>query len=329
MLCCLSLSARPRVLLLDLGGLFYKYSSLSYASELGLGELVEYRLLDRKNFQELEQVIFKVLNEVPQEDIVSLADEFKHSLLYKALLQKGEGEVPRIITTKTSSGRELPHIISAFQAGHLSSQVAFQLALKSYNDYKKSERFTSEQEARLVERALRIIFTPSKSVAMNEELPQGTRLLKELAESVSDGEHKPILVAFSNVDKESALLFEQRFKTSIFDHFAYSYYSGDLGTVKPNKEAFKLVIDSLNEKNEFQEKPLDLDDIVFMDDQIENIEAAHQVGIKHAILYKNAYQARKELAAFQVPLLTDKTLGSMSLVGAFALCVLAAYFYFV
>lgn len=321
----------PRVLLLDLGGLFYKFSAFSYARELGLGNIVSYGLFDRKNPKGLEQLIFGVLNAVPQQDILDNANEFKNSALYRKLQQQGgEIRVPIITSTRTSSGRELPYLLSAFQAGHISSETALRLAMKSFHERKDQGGFVSDREARIVEHAIRLICTPHDNAAMNKELTDGIVLLKELAEQVDqEGRKKYILVALSNVDKESTRILEERFKDHIYDRFAYRFYSGDLGTVKPNDEAFTLVMDALQQKDEFKDVPLSLHEIIFMDDQIENITAAHRVGIEHAILYKNAQQAREELVRRGVLQPREKnqhsTLGKTLAVGAAIAGIWLAY----
>ena len=91
-----------------------------YARELGLGNIISYVVCDFKNPKGLEGVVFGALCAVPQAEIIAHSDEFKNSLLYKKLSQTSkEVAVPILTPTRTSSGKELPYIISAYQAGHL------------------------------------------------------------------------------------------------------------------------------------------------------------------------------------------------------------------
>ncbi len=285
-----SLVAQPKVILLDLGGLFYRFSGMAYARELGLGNILSYAIRDFRNPKGLEGVVFGVLSSVPQEEIVARSDEFGNSLLYKKLNQSsGQVAVPILIPTRTMSGKVLPYIISAYQAGHISPATALELAFKILKELKENGYFVSDREAHLTEHAIRLIFTPAVNAAMNKELSDGIKLLNELAGQKDEkGDKKFILVALSNVDKQSARILEERLRAHVYDHFNYLFYSGDLGTIKPNDEAFTLPFEELNKLDRFKDNPVKLEDVVFMDDQPENVVAAKRVDINQSILYKIA-----------------------------------------
>ena len=70
--------------------------------------------------------------------------------------------------------------------------------------------------------------------------------------------------------------FFERLRSNVYDHFQYLFYSGDLGTIKPNDEAFILPFEELNKLEQFKDYPIELEDIVFLDDQAENIIAAKE-----------------------------------------------------
>ncbi len=330
-----SLDAQPKVILLDLGGLFYKFSALSYARKLGLGNILYYVMRDFKNPKGLESVVFGALSAVPQEEIRAHSEEFKNSLLYKKMSESSqEVAVPLLTTTRTSSGRELPYIITAYQAGHLSPEAALELVFKTFDDLKGKGYFASDREADLTAHAIRLIFTPDSNAAMNNELADGIKLLKELAaEQDEKGDRKFVLVALSNVDKQSARILEERLRASVYGHFQYLFYSGDLGTIKPNDEAFILPFEELNKREEFRDNQIKLEDIIFLDDQPENVHAAKKVGIHQAILYKNGPQAREELVklgvlAPKVAEPSDVTLTKVAVAGAVVVgAALLAYQY--
>ncbi len=305
----IGLCAEPRVLLLDLGGLFYKFSAFSYTQELGLGNIISYAIRDFKNPKGLEKIIFGMLQAIPEDEIRQHSDDFDQTVWYKKLRAQQSAEkieAPHITPTRTTSGKELPYLISAYQAGHISDKAAMALAYKKLEEFKaqgygQGHFLASDREAYLVAEAIRLIFTPEVNAAMNSELRDGVKLLQELAsQNHEDGTKKFVLAALSNADKRAAHVLEVRFKKSIFSKFQHLFYSGDLGTIKPNDEAYTLVFEALNELPEFREQPLTLDDIVFMDDQPENVLAAKRVGIQNAILYKNAEQAREELVKLGV-----------------------------
>jgi HAD superfamily hydrolase (TIGR01509 family) len=69
---------------------------------------------------------------------------------------------------------------------------------------------------------------------------------------------------------------------SLFDHV---FISSEIGIAKPNKEIFEYALKQLS---------LDAGEVVFIDDQVRNIEAAESVGIS-GIVFKNAAQLEAEL----------------------------------
>jgi putative hydrolase of the HAD superfamily len=69
---------------------------------------------------------------------------------------------------------------------------------------------------------------------------------------------------------------------TLFDEI---FISGELGVAKPDKEMFDLVLQKLQ---------LNIDEVVFVDDQQKNIVAAESIGIK-GLLFKSVYQLKHEI----------------------------------
>ncbi len=71
----------------------------------------------------------------------------------------------------------------------------------------------------------------------------------------------------------------------IYDSFDFVILSSEVGFQKPQKEIYEYLLDKINISSE---------EVVFIDDLLENIEGARNVGI-NAVLYKNPEDLRKSL----------------------------------
>lgn len=255
-------SEAQKVLLLDIGGLFLTTSGWEYSKRIGIGNIVKYAVCDFKNPAKMKQIIFRVLNQVEMEE----DEDLKPAC--------------------TTSGDSFPYILSAYQAGRITDEEARELAFETFDKLKEEGRFASVREADIVKSALTLMFTPEMSAACNKELHDGTKLLEMMAnEKDEQGNKKYLIIGLSNWDRHSAAIVKEAYP-HIFKHFDHVYFSGDIGTIKPNHEAYDHPV---------KKHDISKDNCVFLDDQQENITAAKEYGIKHAILYKNAGQAQKEL----------------------------------
>ena len=231
--------SHKKVLLLDLGGILFDYSSRAYIRQLGIGKLLGYIVLDRKFPTCLQDIIFKVLDTVPLE------------------------RDPQLQSSYTSKGKEFPYILTMYQSGKISSCEALKKALDAFNKLKNEQFFVSDREAELVRRALLVIVTPVCYADTIVALSSGRSLLYDLAHN------NYLIIAVSNWDKESFQLVKERFKNE-FALFDDCIISGDCGFVKPNTQMLKIVLDRHN---------LSKEECIFIDDQPENIEAAQAFGI--------------------------------------------------
>lgn len=112
----------------------------------------------------------------------------------------------------------------------------------------------------------------NKKIVINTELLSVLEALKN--------QYKIIMLSNSN----STML------RNILDHYSLSSYfddiiiSGEVGYIKPQTEIYQLVLDRLSLR------PLQ---VIYIDDRLQNIEAAEKIGIK-GILYKNNTEFNEE-----------------------------------
>jgi putative hydrolase of the HAD superfamily len=81
-----------------------------------------------------------------------------------------------------------------------------------------------------------------------------------------------------------------RRQTGYYDLFDPLLLSCEIGVEKPDPKAYQMLLDALQ---------LPPDQVLFIDDKKENIEAAQKLGI-HAIQFKNAEQLEKDLQGFDI-----------------------------
>ena len=255
-------ASQSKAIVLDLGGIFFDYSRLAHAQNLGLGKICAYAVLDRKNPAKLQNPIFEVVKSA------------------NYILN------PPLKIARSTKGVEYPPLLTAYQAGRISSHEALFKAMEAFKTMNTEGYFVSEREAELVRLGIEIMFTPEEALRTYYSLEKGIKLLQELA-SLKDenGERKYLLIGLSNWDKESFPLVRDRFEKD-FALFDDIIISGHMGTIKPNREIFELALAKHN---------LVPDECIFIDDQIENIEAAQEVGIHNSILFKDYAQVRTDL----------------------------------
>lgn len=96
-------------------------------------------------------------------------------------------------------------------------------------------------------------------------------------------EHCIPIALFSNVDERLAKLIRE---FGFYEPFHPCLLSCDIGVAKPDPKAYEILLDTLK---------LPAQDVVFIDDRFENVEAAKQVGID-AIHFVSEEQLRFELS---------------------------------
>lgn len=127
---------------------------------------------------------------------------------------------------------------------------------------------------------------PDSISAFEDEFWGGDRLDEELVEFIRNlrGEYETALL--SNAWDNMRQLMKDVWKIDqIFDHF---FISAELGLAKPAPEIYQVVIETLKQ---------DPSELIFIDDFIENVEAAREVGL-NVIHFRSREQALAELAEY-------------------------------
>lgn len=271
LLCLISTSliAAPTTLIFDLGGIVVKHAWWRYVGRLGITNVISYMWKDGKLpwklSGDMQKSIFEVLESIP--------------------LEQEEG----FLRACTSHGVTFPYILCAYQAGRIDSVTARERshhALKQFQD----EGRISLAEGELVARSIDAMFDPDWDAGCNIPLPQGMKIVKELAGQLNpDGSKKYTLIALTNWEPIAFSKVRQRLDG--LDYFDDIITSGEAGTVKPNAGAWDYVIKKHN---------LSLDDCIFVDDQRENVEAARACGIKHSLLFTDYTKLRKQLVELEI-----------------------------
>lgn len=150
---------------------------------------------------------------------------------------------------------------AALKAGK--TDEAFWLAFAKQKGIKLSEKWSDEFDRVL-----------QQSMGINPEMYQ---LVDQLKQS------KVRVAMLSNIDERLAAFLR---KWKLYEPFDPCLLSYEIGIEKPDPKAFELLLKRLN---------LPASDVVFIDDKVENVEAARRLGI-HAILFESSEQIRQELA---------------------------------
>ncbi|MCK4800810.1 MAG: HAD family phosphatase [Anaerolineales bacterium] len=125
---------------------------------------------------------------------------------------------------------------------------------------------------------------PDSISAFEDEFWGGDLLDEKLVEFISNlrGEYRTALL--SNAWDNLRQLLKELWKIDhIFDHL---FISAELGLAKPEPEIYQVAIETLKQ---------DPSELIFIDDFIENVEAAREVGL-NAIHFRNREQALADLA---------------------------------
>lgn len=121
--------------------------------------------------------------------------------------------------------------------------------------------------------------------AFKEAFWAGDRLDEDLLQFVNSlrGSYRTVLLSNAWADMRKNVA--QRFGK--LDAFEMQIFSAEVGVRKPAPEIFQLVLDLLG---------ADPEEAVFVDDFIENIQAARKLGLR-AIQFKNPHQTRQDLVS--------------------------------
>lgn len=261
---------QPKALIFDLANVMSTTKSSSFISTMGIPTILSYSWRKR--------TLPWNLGPIAQEQLFAMLNRCDYTL------------APGIIRACTPTGEEFPALLQGYQSGKISSADARELIHKTMKQLRVEKFFSSETEATFIERAALATFTPELYANGQAIIPESAALLKELAALTDEqGKKRFKIIALSNWDKESFPLFKAMNK-EIFACFDEIHISGELGIVKPNAGIFDKVLTKHGLKST---------EVIFIDDQKENTQAASRMGIR-AHLFTNAKSLRAYLDSLDI-----------------------------
>ena len=183
------------------------------------------------------------------------------------------------IRTRSTKGIELPLALCLYQAGYISRDDILKRADEVVPRLCKENFFVSEREERVLRDALSVAINPELNTQVNRLVTETFTLLKELR---ATNNYK--LIAVSNWDRWSFAQQKAKFP-EVFELFDDLIISGEIGLIKPHPAIFNHVL---------EKHGLLKEECLFIDDQLENIEAAERLAIP-SVHFTNAYDLHDQL----------------------------------
>lgn len=162
-------------------------------------------------------------------------------------------------------GHRMPGLMCDWQRGIKSNSELKVMVEKGIDAH--PEWFTTDIEKQLMHKVIAKMFIPEQLVSTIKIIPEGLHFVKKCKNQGHT------LIIASNWDAESFKLLQKKFP-DFFMLFDGVIISGITHKIKPSREAYVSLIER---KKKYHE------DIVFIDDQKENVDAARALGL-HGIL---------------------------------------------
>lgn len=245
-----------KTIIWDFGGITFNPNKLGVALNIGLHKFIIYMLLDFQN-PNIQKMLFEFLEEIK-----------------KPVKNK-------YAKAGTAEGMPLPSIMCDWQSGKITGPEIILKANKKIKKLSKLGYFRSDREKTLIKKTISAMFNPEILANNIYPIKAGIELLKECSRARNkDGSKKNINIAFSNWDSLSFDIFYKANK-KYFKYFDEILISGDINLIKPDKKAFKYLINKFN---------LDPKECILIDDQEVNTKAAQKCGIKTLLLKNMSYK---------------------------------------
>lgn len=254
-----SLPISSKTIIWDLGNTLFRVSKFGMAKHIGIGNFIKYSIFDWQSPKELPNLIFNILD---------MANPDK-ALKDRRYLSP-EGEILPDIFCEWLKGKKKSHEVRA-TANNIIQH------LDSY-DY-----FISDTQKKLIEKSINSMFNPEILAKNFKPIKRAVKLLKKCHQKG----HQMIIL--SNFDSET---FEHLYNSpkaqKVFQYFEPEniVISGDIGLLKPNPKIYKHVLKKYN---------LNASECIFIDDQIENVIAAENLGITAYHIADKNYDNLKRL----------------------------------
>jgi len=264
---CLTSLLSATTIVFDAGGVLVQSKRGELVKKM-LGKFVRYMLFSWKNPAHVKDLTFKVLEN-----------------LYGK-------QVPEVgCACACGDGLVLPAAMCDWMSGVSTGKEIIEKTCALIDDGACDKMLGDKREKELVKNILELIFDPEVHANCTHPIPEGVRLLEECAQNENN-----TLMLLSNyaADAFEKIYNKQEMQDSIFKFIKpeYAVVSGFIGLIKPYASIFQHLLSRYN---------LNPADVIFIDDQAENIEAAQKLGFKALHLQHGNYDAvRTELRTFGV-----------------------------
>lgn len=257
----LILPGQPKNIIWDLNGVLLKTNKVKMAYNIGFMNFIKYMIIDRKS-PNIRPMIFELLS--------------------KLTTNNGLKQNRQRVTVKMAEGHVLPEIVVDWLSGDITNKEILSKTKFHIKELYSKNYFSSHAQKKLVYRAIKAIFNENILAQITYINKPVFRLLKEC----SYKKHNLLIlsnwepISFQKIYNLNSELFQ-------YFHTENIFISGNLHLVKPHEDIYKYLLQKTNIKPE---------DTIFIDDKLENIEAAKKLGIK-TIWFKNGNfkQLKKDL----------------------------------
>ncbi len=228
-------------IIFDLGGVLINTKKSNLLWRLGPKRLALYWLLTGKSPHALKRTLYTVMNSVERQ--------------YNHIAQAYDDE-----------GLALPSLMYNWLNGKQTNKQILTKLTDAITQH--PEWFINYAEQDIIQKLIRILFTPKEFISTRTFIQKGINLVKWCKE------HGFKVYVLSNWDSESFELLRAQ-NTAIFDLFDGIIISGNHNYLKPDAELYHILLKTFN---------IDPHDCVMIDDRIENIQTARRLDI-HGIHY--------------------------------------------
>jgi epoxide hydrolase-like predicted phosphatase len=176
--------------------------------------------------------------------------------------QEAPGQFQNSVTYK---GVFLPLFIVQWNQGLLTTAQALECIQSYFNELDKQHYFKSKAHKKVLLDLIQILFSSSTNIDAFKPISSTFAFVKKLRQK---GDFK--LYILSNIDRDTIEGLQQHYKDifGLFDGIVTSCHSN---LMKPDEAIFTFLC------KEFDLKP---QECCFIDDQLENVEAAHKLGMQ-------------------------------------------------
>ena len=257
-----------KLILWDLGDTLVSVSILGMVSEIGIADCLVYHLFHTKEKDQLQNLLFDVLEEYGGRQHGS-----KDQLCYH------------------TAHRPLPRIMCEWLAGNVTdSEKLVRKIHKKIDSLYSNGYFQNEREYRIVKNAIAAMFNPQVLVRNTYVIKQALELVKEIARSTT---HVQTIISNWDGISYSDLRESETGKTlSCYFDLNSIAISGSLNALKPRQTIFDICLEKYG---------LEASECILIDDQKENCDAAQRYGFLTIQVKNHDFKAvRKELVRLGV-----------------------------